>query len=243
MSQFLLLSTYWTYYLMGIILIPGILLGIYAQFKVSSAYSKYSKIPSSRGKTAGEVARLILDAAGCEDVKIAHINGELTDNYNHSTKTVSLSSSVHSSTSVAAIGIAAHEVGHALQYKTNYALVHVRKVAIITSNITSTLLWPLVILGLVLNFAVMSSFGMIMVWAGISVFGIAALVNLVTLPVEYNASKRAIKILDESGILDEDEVPQAKKVLDAAALTYVAALVVSILNLLRFILAVKASND
>lgn len=244
MNHFLLsISTYWTYYLLGIIVLPGIILGLYAQFKVNNTYHKYSRIPSSKGKTAGEVARAILNAADCHDIQIAHIGGELTDNYNHSTRTVSLSSNVCNSTSVSAIGIAAHEVGHALQYKTNYALVHIRKAAIITSNITSTLLWPLVIIGLVLNFGLMTSFGMIMVYAGVAVFGMAALVNLVTLPVEYNASRRAIKILEESRILDEEEIPQAKKVLDAAALTYVAALVISILNLLRFVLAIRLSDS
>ena len=242
MTQFLLLSAYWDYYLMGIILIPGLLLGIYAQTKVNKAYNKFSKIPNMGGRTASEVARIILDAAGCNNVEIKKINGELTDNFNPSTNTVSLSTSVCDSTSVAAIGIAAHEVGHALQHKTNYFPMKLRKVAIVTSNISSTLLWPLVIIGLIFNFALYSSIGMYMVWAGIIVFGLAALVNLITLPVEFNASSRATAILKQSGILNETETKQAKKVLDAAALTYVAALVVSILNLLRFLIVVKSRD-
>ena len=242
MTQFLLLSAYWDYYLMGIILIPGMLLGIYAQLKVNNAYSKFSKIPNMGGRTASDVARIILDAAGCNNVAIKKINGELTDNFNPTTNTVSLSNAVCDSTSVAAIGIAAHEVGHALQHKTNYFPMKLRKVANVTSNISSTILWPLVIIGLIFNFALYSSLGMYMMWAGIIVFGLAALVNLITLPVEFNASKRATTILAQSGILNETETKQAKKVLDAAALTYVAALVVSILNLLRFLIVVRSRD-
>lgn len=243
MTNFLLLSFYFQYYLMGIILIPGIILGIYAQSKVNSTFGKYSKIPNANGKTASEVAKIMLNAAGCNDVTVTKINGNLTDNYNHSTKTVSLSSTVHDSTSVAAIGVAAHEIGHVLQYKTNYFPIKLRKLAIISSNISSSLLWPLLFFGLLLNFTMTSSIGIIAIWAGIIVFGLSVLVNLVTLPVEYNASRRATTILQESGLLDETETKQAKQVLGAAALTYVAALVVSILNLLRFILAIKSSSD
>ena len=242
MTQFLLLSAYWDYYLMGIILIPGILLGIFAQIKVNNAYNTFSKIPNTGGRTASEVARIILDAAGCNNVAIKKIGGELTDNFNPSTNTVSLSSAVCDSTSVAALGIAAHEVGHAIQHKTNYFPMKLRKVAIYSSNVSSTLLWPLVIIGLIFNFALFPGLGMYMVWAGIVVFGLAALVNLITLPVEFNASKRATAILKQSGILNDTETKQAKKVLDAAALTYIAALVVSILNLLRFLIVVRSRD-
>ena len=243
MTQFLLLSTYWEYYLMGIILIPGILFGIYAQIKVNNTYDKFSRIPNAGGRSARDVARIILDSAGCSNVDIQKIGGSLTDNFNPSTNVVSLSTSVCDSTSVAAIGIAAHEVGHAIQHKTNYFPMKLRKVAIISSNISSTLLWPLIIVGLLFNFLLVPTIGMYMVWAGIIVFGLSALVNLVTLPVEYNASRRATTILKQSGILNEIETKQAKQVLDAAALTYVAALVVSILNLLRFVLVFLRSRD
>ena len=243
MTQFLLLSAYWEYYLMGVILIPGIILGLYAQSKVNMTYDKFSRIPNVAGRTASEVARIILDAAGCNNVQVQKISGNLTDNFNPTTNVVSLSESVCNSTSVAAIGIAAHEVGHAIQHKTDYFPMRIRKVAIVASNVSSTMLWPLVIMGLIFNFFLIPSVGMFMVWAGIIVFGLAALVNLITLPVEYNASKRATTILKQSGLLNETETSQAKKVLDAAALTYVAALVVSILNLLRFVLVFARSRD
>lgn len=243
MLQFLGASAYWNYYIMGIIIIPGIILGIYAQHKVNATYDTYSVVMNKSGRTASEVARIMLNAAGCSNVSIAKISGHLTDNYNHRKQTVSLSSSVHDSTSVASIGIAAHEVGHVLQYKTHYLPIKLRSFAITASNISSSMLLPLIILGLVFNFLIISSIGNIMIWAGIIVFGLSVLVNLVTLPVEYNASRRATAILKESGLLDEEESLGAKKVLNAAALTYVAALVISLLELLRFILAVKSSND
>ena len=240
MLNFLLYSTlYWEYYIMGFILLPGLIFAIYAQSKVTSTYNKFSKVASESGRTASEVARIMLDAAGCTNTTITKIGGELTDNFNPKTNVVSLSSAVCDSTSVAAIGIAAHEVGHAIQYKTNYFPMKIRKFAIVLSNISSTLLWPLVLIGLILNFTLVSGVGMIMAWAGVAVFGLAVLVNLATLPVEYNASRRATTILKESGLLTEQESNNAKKVLSAAALTYVAALVVSILNLLRFILVIR----
>lgn len=237
------ISLYWEYYLMGIILLPGIIFGIYAQAKVNNAFNTYSNISNEGGRTASEVAKIILDSAGCNDVHIKKISGELTDNYNHSTKTVSLSNSVYNSTSVSAIGVAVHEVGHVLQYKTNYMPIKLRKFAILASNISSTLLWPLVFIGLIFNFALASSAGNIILWCGIAVFGLAVLVNLVTLPVEYNASHRATTILKQSGLLTHKETEQASKVLNAAALTYVAALVVSILNLLRFLLVFIRRDD
>lgn len=242
MFNFLGLPLYWEYYLMGIILVPGLILGIIAQSRVNSTFDKYSNVMSASGRTAGEVAKIMLNAAGCNDIAVTKISGHLTDNYNHKTKMVSLSNSVHDSTSVAAIGVAAHEIGHVLQYKTNYAPIKLRKLAIGLSNISSTLLWPLVIVGLIFSFMLSSAYGDIMLWAGIAVFGLAVVVNLITLPVEYNASKRATTILQQSGLLTEEETSQSKKVLDAAALTYVAALVVSILSLLRFILAFRSRD-
>lgn len=242
MLQFLGLSAYWSYYLMGIILVPGILLGIYAQSKVNSTFNKYANVMSNSGRSASEVAKIMLQTAGYNNISVVKINGHLTDNYNHKQKTVSLSNSVYDSTSVASIGIAAHEVGHVLQYKTNYLPIKLRTFAIVTSNISSTLLWPLVIMGLIFNFMLTGPIGNIVIWAGIAVFGLSVVVNLVTLPVEYNASKRATTILSQSGLLTEEETHQAKKVLNAAALTYVAALVVSILNLLRFIIAIRSDD-
>jgi len=242
MQIFLGFSFYWQYYLMGIILLPGLLLGIYAQNKVTRTYAKYSKVSSEKGMTASEVARLLLSQAGCNDHIVTKISGNLTDNYNSKTKTVSLSNTTYDSTSVAAIGVATHEIGHVLQHKTNYFPLKLRKVAIACSNISSQLLWPLVVLGAILSFVSFTSIGSIALWSGIAVFGLSVLVNLVTLPVEYNASKRATQILEQSGILTIAETNQAKEVLNAAALTYVASLVISLLSLLRFILAVKSSD-
>lgn len=235
---------YWEYYLMGIILIPGIIFAAIAQSKVNNAYSAYSKVLSKSGKTAAEVARLILDTAGCTDITITRVNGHLSDHYNPKKKIIALSSSVHDSTSVAALGIAAHEVGHAIQYKKGYLPMKVRSLLIPITNLSSVVLWPLVIIGLIFNFVAIpgSIVGNVFLWIGIAFFGISVLLNLVTLPVEYNASNRASKILFDAQILDQTEVNGAKKVLNAAALTYVAALLVSVLNLLRFVFSILLSS-
>ena len=197
---------------------------------------------SKNNMKACDVARLILDSAGLKQVQIKKINGELTDNYDPKAQTVSLSSSVYDSTSVAAIGIACHEVGHALQYAQNYAPVKIRMFLGRACNMSSTLLWPLVVRGLILNIGLNSVAGMVCMWCGVIIFGLSVIFNLVTLPVEYNASNRAKSILSNAQILDSEEMEGVHKVLNAAALTYVAALVVSILNLLRFIIVMK-HND
>lgn len=233
---------YWEYYLMGIILLPAIILAIWAQTRVSTNFKKYNEVMSSRGMKAHEVARLILDAAGLQAVKIVKISGELTDNFNPKTNVVSLSESVYDSSSVAAIGIASHEVGHAIQYAQNYAPIKIRMVLVKVSNISSALLWPLVILGLVLNFGLGTVFGNICMWAGIIVFGVAMLFEIVTLPVEYNASSRAKQILTDSELLTKDEMVGVNKVLNAAALTYVASMLISMLNFLRFLFVMIANN-
>ena len=233
---------YWEYYIMGIILIPGLILAIIAQAKVSINYKKYSQVMSKNNMKACDVARLILDSAGLKQVQIKKINGELTDNYDPKAQTVSLSSSVFDSTSVAAIGVACHEVGHALQYAQNYAPVKIRMFLVKACNISSTLLWPLVVIGLILNIGLNSVAGIVCMWCGVIIFGLSVIFNLVTLPVEYNASNRAKSILSNAEILDSEEMEGVHKVLNAAALTYVAALVVSILNLLRFIIVMK-HND
>lgn len=231
---------YWEYYIMGIILLPAILLAIYAQTKVSTSYAKYSKIASAKGITAVEMARLLLDCADLQNVDVIRVNGELTDYYDDRKKVVALSTSTHDSTSIAALGVAAHEVGHALQYKNNYLPIKLRSIIIPIAKFSSTMLWPLVMLGLILNFAAMpgSIIGDIFLWSGIIVFGAAALLDFITLPCEFNASKRALQILEQAEILTPTETQGAKKVLSAAALTYVAALLNSILNLLRFVLVV-----
>lgn len=229
---------YWEYYVMGIILLPAIILAIYAQCKVTSTYKKYTNELSQKGMKSQDLARLLLDCADLQEIQVIRVNGELTDYYDHKHKTVALSSSTYNSSSISALGVTAHEVGHALQYKNNYLPIKLRSIIIPIVNIWSNLLWPLVILGIILNFAVLptSAAGKVLMWIGIGFYGLIALLDVLTLPVEYNASHRAIKILEQSEILDKEETAKARKVLSAAALTYVASLLNSLLNLLRFIL-------
>ena len=229
---------YWEYYVMGIILLPAIILAIYAQCKVTSTYKQYSNELSQKGMKSQDLARLLLDCADLQEIQVIRVNGELTDYYDHKHKTVALSSSTYNSSSISALGVTAHEVGHALQYKNNYLPIKLRSIIIPIVNIWSNLLWPLVILGIILNFAVLptSAAGKVLMWIGIGFYGLIALLDVITLPVEYNASHRAIKILEQSEILDKEETNKARKVLSAAALTYVASLLNSLLNLLRLIL-------
>lgn len=235
---------YWEFYLMGIILIPGLIFAAIAQAKVSSSYNQYSKIIASSGILAKDAARKILDGANLENVKIETISGHLTDNFNPKTNTVSLSEDIANSASIAALGIALHEVGHAIQHNKNYFPAKLRLGIVKFSNIVSPLMWPLVIIGLLFNFVWLNGlWGSILLWSGIGFFGLAVLLNLATLPVEYNASNRALKILEETNMLTSEELPACKKVLRSAGLTYVAALIVSILNLLRFILVVARRKD
>lgn len=229
---------YWDYYFMGIILLPAILLAAYAQTKVSTTFAKYSKVLSQNGMTGSQVARVLLDCANLSHIKLTQVAGNLTDHFDHKKQLVALSTSVYDSASVAALGIAAHEVGHAIQARDGYLPYQIRRLIIPLTNFLSATLWPLVILGLAFNFAVVpgSLTGNIFLWCGVAVFGFATLVDLVTLPVEFNASRRAIDVLYKAEILTESETEGARKVLGAAALTYVAALLNSVLNLLRFIL-------
>ena len=231
---------YWDYYVLGIILIPGIILGIYAQIKVTRSFNKYQTSLVECGKTASEIARMFLDFAGLKDVSIIKVNGELTDYYNNRKKVLALSESVYDNSSVSALGVACHEVGHALQYKSNYLPIKIRNFIIPICNFANTMLWVLVVLGAIFFY---TNLGLIFWWIGVGVFGLSVLINLITLPVEYNASNRALKLLKDSEILNEEEVSQAKEVLYAAGLTYVASLVVSILNLLRLILVISKRKD
>lgn len=233
----------WEYYLLGIILVPGIIFAIYAEFKVSSTFNKYSQVSSSDGRTAEEIAKNILLANNCTDTHIKRINGNLTDNYNHSKKTVSLSSVVYGKNSISAIGVAAHEIGHVIQYKQHYFPITLRNLSIGLSNFTSSLLLPLIIAGIILSAFIPTSIGMIFIWVAVASFGLSLVVNLVTLPVEYNASNRAIKELKKQQVLNDIELMQVKEVLNAAALTYVASLIISILSLLRIFLAFRFSRD
>lgn len=228
---------------MGIILLPGIIFAIWTQSRVTNAYSKYSKVLCAKGYTGKDVALKMLQANGLNDVRVGIVDGELTDNYNPRTKKVSLSKNVYYSNTIAALGVAAHECGHAIQHAKNYAPAKVRVALVTVSNISSAILWPIVFLGLILGFAVESPAGKIVLWSGVIIFGLSLLFSLITLPVELDASKRAIKSLVELDVVDSTEVIGAKEVLNAAALTYVASVVVSLLNLLRFILVFARRND
>ena len=236
---------YWDYYIMGIILLPAIILAAYAQTKVNTTYTRYSKMIAKSGMTGAEVARLLLDCADLKHIQVVRVQGELTDYYDPKKQVVALSNSVYDNQSVSALGVASHEVGHAIQDKNGYIPFKIRKAIIPVTNFLSSMLWPLVIFGLIFNFGVSvgsTNIGNIFMWSGVGIFGLSVLVNLVTLPVEFNASKRAVKILRSTGIMSEEEIDGTKSVLTAAALTYVAALLVSILSFLRFILVFVMRN-
>ena len=215
------------------LVLPAVIFALWAQFNVKSTFSKYSKIASRSGMTGFDSARRILDANGLRDVRIAHVSGDLTDHYNPTDNTIYLSDSVYASNSAAAIGVAAHEAGHAVQHATGYTPIKIRSAIIPVTNIGSNLAMPLIILGIVLSFPTLA-------YIGVAAFGLSTLFQLVTLPVEFDASGRALKALE--GTLDGDDLSCARKVLRAAALTYVAALAVSLVNLLRLLIMV-AGND
>ncbi|MDY4434413.1 MAG: zinc metallopeptidase [Candidatus Flemingibacterium sp.] len=215
------------------LVLPAVIFALWAQFNVKSTFSKYSKIASRSGMTGFDSARRILDANGLGDVRIAHVSGDLTDHYNPTDNTIYLSDSVYGSDSAAAIGVAAHEAGHAVQHATGYTPIKIRSAIIPITNIGSNLAMPLIILGIVLSFPTLA-------YIGVAAFGLSTLFQLVTLPVEFDASGRALKALE--GSLDGDDLASARKVLRAAALTYVAALAVSLVNLLR-LLIIAAGSD
>lgn len=219
------------------IVLPFFLLALWAQMNVKGTYNRYSRVASRKGVTAAEVARQILDESGLQNVAVEHVGGNLTDHYDPRTNVVRLSDTVYNSSSVAAIGIAAHEVGHAVQHATGYTPVKIRSAIIPVSQIGSNLAIPLIFIGLIF-----SAF-LWLAYVGIVFFALATVFQVVTLPVEFNASNRAVKVLGERQILAPDELEGTKKVLSAAALTYVAALAVSLANLLRFVLAVGRRSD
>jgi len=233
---------YITYYLLGIILIPGIIFAIYAQSKVNSTFNKYKKVEYSQTKPVHEKARFFLDAMGLTDVKVTRTSGFLTDHYNPKTETVALSDEVYNSTSVASLGVACHEIGHVLQYRQGYPLIKLRKLLVPIINIGSFLMWPLVIIGLLLELSSYFYVGKVLIIIGIVIFGLSVLFSALTLPIEKDASKRAYKMLVETGEITQEEGEGVKAVLDAAALTYVASLLVSILSFIRFVLAIFISS-
>ena len=217
-----------------ILVLPAILLSLWASANVNSTFKKYSSVMSRRGITGAESARRVLAANGVYDVKIEHISGNLTDHFDPKTNTIRLSEGVYGSTSVAAIGVAAHEAGHAVQYATGYAPMKLRSAIIPVTNIGSNLAMPLILLGIVLSMPALAELGIL-------AFSFSTLFQLITVPVEFNASRRAVEAI-ENATTDENEVKGAKKVLKAAALTYVAALAVSLANLLRLIMIVNGGR-
>ena len=213
-----------------VLFIPALILGIWAQWRVSSAFRKYSKVRSARGLTGAQAARILLDQAGLQNVAIEGIPGRLTDHYDPRTKVLRLSADVGNSNSLAAVGVAAHEAGHALQDADGYQPMKFRSALLPAANLGSSLLMPMLIIGFLIP-----SFRSLLP-LGILFYAAAVLFHVVTLPVEFNASSRAITYLTNSGILMGEEVAGARKVLSAAALTYVAATLVAILNLIRLVM-------
>lgn len=218
----------WTYMLVLI----GALICIAASARVKSVFSSYSRVQSRLGLTGREAAEQILHRNGIYDVRVIHIAGNLTDHYNPGNKTLGLSDTVYNSTSVAAVGVAAHECGHAVQHAAGYAPLSIRGALVPVANIGSMAAWPLIFIGLFMN----GQTAALLINLGILLFSAAVLFQLITLPVEFNASGRAVKVLETSGMLYPDEVGAVKKVLGAAALTYVASAAAMILQLLRLII-------
>lgn len=217
-----------------IIMIPAILLGLIVQIRLSTTYSRYSKAQSRTGMTGYTAARRILDAAGLRHVPIECIQGELTDHFDPRSNVLRLSNGVYNSSSVAAIGVAAHECGHAIQYAEEYTPMKVRGALVKVTNFSSSISMFIVILGLIFSFRELAL-------VGVALFSVVVLFQLVTLPVEFNASRRAVKILD--GYMDREELSGVKSVLSAAAMTYVAALVSAIFQLIRLLAIVGGGRD
>lgn len=217
------------YYL--VLILPALIISIFAQMKVKSTFDKYQKVLSKRGVTAKEVVRKILDASGLTNVRIEQVSGHLTDHFDPRANVIRLSDSVYNSSSVASIGVAAHEAGHAVQHAVGYVPIKLRNLVFPVASFGSRLAMPLVLLGIIMSFGVLVDFGIVL-------FAATTLFQVVTLPVEFNASKRAIAVLDD-GFLESDELKGAKAVLKSAALTYVAATLTSLAQLLRLILISK----
>jgi len=215
-----------------ILVIVGAVICMAASAKMNSTFSKYSRVRSATGMTGAEAALRILSISGIHDVRVEHTSGNLSDHYDPRSKVLRLSDATYASTSVAAIGVAAHECGHAVQHAKSYAPLSIRSALVPVANIGSTLAWPLILIGLFFN----TSSSALLLNIGIVAFSLAVLFQLVTLPVEFNASSRALGILGNFGILGTEELGMAKKVLFAAALTYVASAASSILQLLRILL-------
>lgn len=217
-----------------VFVLPALIFALWAQFNVKTTFAKYSRVSSDKGMTGYDAARLILDRNGLGYVRIEQVAGDLTDHYDPKANVIRLSQSVYGAQTAAAVGVAAHEAGHAVQYAQNYFPVKVRSAIIPVTNLASTAAFPIFLLGIVFSFSTLAYIGVIL-------FGASVVFQLVTLPVEFNASSRAVKALADSG-MSEDGVKAARKVLTAAALTYVAALASAIGNFLRLLLIAKRND-
>ena len=223
----------WTY----LLLIPALLLSLWAQFRVSSTFNRFSRVRASSGMTATQMAEQLLHAEGVYDVSVERTRGNLTDHYDPKNMVLRLSDSTANSTSVAALGVAAHEAGHVLQHRDGYAPLMLRTAAVPVVNIGSNLSWPLFVAGLIFSWEPL-------LYVGIALFALAVLFALITLPVEFNASKRALAALETNGYLQPgEEMRGAKKVLSAAAMTYVASAFMAIMQLLRLLAIAGSRRD
>ena len=217
-----------------LLVLPCMLLALWASANVKSTFKKYSRQFSSRGITGADAARRVLSANGVTGVRIESVPGDLTDHYDPKANVIRLSQNVYSSTSTAAIGVACHEAGHAVQYANNYGPIKLRAAIIPVTNIGSKLAMPLILLGVLLSF--MGNFSYTLVYLGIACFSLSLVFQLITLPVEFNASRRAMEAIEQGNILSEEEQRGARKTLKAAAMTYVAATAVALAQLLRLII-------
>jgi len=212
-----------------LLILPALALALYAQFKVKGTYEKYSKVPCSRGYTGAQVARYILDDFRLQNITVEPIAGDLTDNYDPRERKLRLSQGVYESNSVAAIGVAAHEAGHAIQDAKSYAPLKLRNGLVPVTNLGTTLAFPLFLVGLFAGIPKLMDLGILF-------FSLAVIFSVITLPVEFNASRRAIRVLTDGHFLMDKELAMAKEVLNAAALTYVAATAMAVLNLVRLLI-------
>ena len=222
----------WTY----LLILAAFLISLVVQMNMNGTFQKYSRVRSMSGMTGAESAERILRSAGIFDVQVVHIQGNLNDHYDPRTKVIKLSDPIYGSSSLAAVGVAAHECGHAMQHATEYTPLSVRSALVPVANLGSQLSWPLFLIGLIFSVRPLLT-------AGIFLFCGALLFQLITLPVEFNASRRALRTLEQTGIMGQQEISGTRKVLGAAAMTYVAAVVASLLQLLRLILLSRRRND
>ncbi|MCI6770445.1 MAG: zinc metallopeptidase [Oscillospiraceae bacterium] len=227
---------YWPDYYYIILVIPALILSMIAQIGVKSTYKRYSNMMNNRGLTGAMAAQKVLAYYGIYNVRIEQVSGSLTDHYDPRANVIRLSSGVYSGSSIAAVGVACHEAGHAAQHAQNYAPIKIRNSILPIANIGSSMGMILAVVGYFLSFSFLVNLGILL-------FAFVVLFQLVTLPIEFNASSRAIKVIDETGLLDSDEQRGAKKMLAAAAMTYVASLLVSLMSLIRLILRFNSRRD